>query len=200
MVKKKRGFRIEKKSLQIIISLTILIIGIFAVYALVDLNKPYHSADEIFVTIGNTETFTVLYFDMTLQDAMDENFLIIGASMPIRDYVKEIPDPGHSARDILIIVDGYTMTLQEAIKEKFLTGENTPSEDIYTKEISGSGHVFATLDQILFDDGTTLQEAIDAGEFCADNSCGGNCGNCEEGYDCNAEGVCVISCILLKFV
>jgi len=156
-----------------IIGLLILIIGIFIVNAVVDLNKVWHSADEISVTING--------FDMTFQQAIDEGFLVAGTtSVPDHDYIITPLNPGHSANNILIEVDGYIMSLQDAIDYNVLIDGTTQS---YSTEISGLGHSFSSLDQILITidaEDMTLQDAIDNEKFCHinyENTCGSELGD-----------------------
>ena len=57
---------IQKRYINVVLSMLILIIGIFAVYAVVDKAKAWHSADDILIEVGGNS--------MTLQEAIDNNF------------------------------------------------------------------------------------------------------------------------------
>jgi len=164
---------IKKVYVYSIIGLLILVTGIFIVNAVVDLNKVWHSADEISVTIND--------FDMTFQQAIDEEFLVAGTtSVPDHDYIITPLNPGHSASDILIEVDVYIMSLQDAINYNVLSEGATRD---YSTTISGSGHIFSTLHQILITidaEEMTLQDAIDNEKFCHinyGNTCGSELGD-----------------------
>ncbi len=113
-MKRKRGFRIKKKSFQIIISLIILIIGIFAIYAVVvDKTKAWHSANDILISMQG--------FEGSLQQAIDGGYFI-GLPKSNQPYTQSIPIPGHDIDKIWVSVDGSEMTLQDAISTTGLSG------------------------------------------------------------------------------
>ncbi len=155
MKKRKRGFRIKKKSIQIIIALAILIIGIYAIYALVDFNKAWHSPSEIIVSIDGC--------DVTLQNAIDNNYLDGTVTPAICLLQSDFPDAYHLASEILITSDGFTMTLQEAITNSVL--KNGVATQSYTTEISGTSHLSTAIEVFIDDTFMSLQDAITGGKF-----------------------------------
>ena len=174
---------IKKKVSAIVIPLLILVIGIVIVYASVDFKKPYHSADEIFVTVKG--------FKMTLQNAVDEAFLST-QSTPSVDLVEvESFNPGHFASDFSITTDeGFTVTLQEFIAADYLRG-GVISESSNSKTIHNVG-------EIRLVSGDSFQDILSAGSLqCVPKTCGRICGSTDDGCggtidcgDCSA-GACV---------
>ena len=168
-----------------VVGLLILITGIFVVNAVLDLNSPWHSAEEIVITLNG--------FDITLQQAADEGFLTAGTtSVPDHNYVIAPLIRGHPAGNILIQVGGYTMTLQEAIDYNVLTVGAATS---YSTAILGTGHTFSSLDQIVINVGgseMTLQTAINNEEFC-NPTYGSNCGGdiCINPGTFSCDGTCI---------
>ena len=196
-----------------VVGLLILITGIFVVNAVLDLNSPWHSAEEIVITLNG--------FDITLQQAADEGFLTAGTtSAPDHHYVIAPLLQGHPASSILIEVGGYAMTLQEAIDYNVLTiGASTS----YSTAIVGVGHTLGSLDQIVINvagDEMTLQTAINNEKFCnpaykgecegdvcinpGTVACDGTCIGtsykpvgtvCGTNMQCDATGNCIQACV-----
>lgn len=143
----------KKRPLQFI-GLLILIMGIFTIAAIVDKNKSWHSSDEILITVDG--------YTMTLQEAIDNNVFVDGAT---QSYTTEMLNPGHNANEIWISINGNEMTLQSALSiTKDLCGEDSPSSSyIYTINMGQ----FA--DEIEISPEKSLQDAINTGDFCYDS-------------------------------
>ena len=132
---------------------------------------------------------------MTLQEAIDQGFLVEGAPGPTESYTLEIPNPGHSADEIYVSVDGVEMTLQDAIDSIGLSGSFSSS---YIGSIN-PGHFASEILVSVSGVEMTLQDAIDSGAFscvpdcigkeCGDDGCGGSCGTCGANAYCSA-GIC----------
>ena len=183
---------LRKKHIYVIIGLLILFLGIFIINAAVIKTKAWHSANDILVTISG--------YTMTLQEAIDNNVFIDGAT---QSYTTEIPDPGHGADKIWVSVDGSEMTLQNAISTIGLCGSSSHS---YTGSIN-PGHFASEIEVLIDGSYMSLQEAIDSEEFCCvpetcaglgyncgiwDDGCGGilDCGTCGSYASCPS-GTCV---------
>ena len=96
----------KKKGVYFILGFILLVVSIFTINAVVDKDKAWHNSSEILVTIEG--------YTMTLEEAITNNVFIDGA---IESYTSEIPNPGHSAEEVWISVDGDEKTLQTAIDE-----------------------------------------------------------------------------------
>lgn len=134
-----------KKRYWIFFGLLILFISIFTIVA-IDYESSWHSLDEILVTVDG--------YTMTLEEAMDNNVFIDGAT---QSYTTEIPNPGHNANEIWVSVDGNEMTLQEAIlTTDGLCGSSSITS--YSSSPTSLTYQFANEIEILLD--TSLQDAI----------------------------------------
>jgi len=170
-----------------VVILLVLIIGIFVVKAVVDKTKAWQSSEEILVTVNG--------YVMTLQEAIDNNVFIDGAT---QSYTTEVPNPGHTADMILVTVDGYAMTFKQAVDNNVLTYGATRD---YTTEILG-GHSSTAIEVSIDGSMMSLQEAIDLKYFCApDCSCiattcvGSTCIDSNCGQTCDGTLLPDCSCI-----
>ena len=144
--------KISNKTIFISLVAVLLIIGI-GVYAYTQqIPNPGHGCDAVLVSVDG--------FTMTLQEAIDNGFLVEGAPSPTQDYTTEISGAYHTGNDIYVSVDGNEMNLQQAI-DSSLYGSVSSS---YNSNIV-FGH---SADEILISvDGSemSLQDAINGGEF-----------------------------------
>ena len=173
----------KKRCVYTIITLFILVAGIFTVYAAVIKERGWHDSDNILITVDG--------FSMTLQEAINNNVFISGAT---QSSTTEIPNPGHSANKVWVSVNGVETTLQDAISTIGLCGNSSnPYID------STSLGQFAN--EIEISPGTSLQDAINSGEFCCAPDCSDagsycvgdtyidpNCGRTCEGTKLTADG------------
>lgn len=132
-----------------------IIIGVFiilgSVYAVSD---PGHSADEILVTINN--------YIMTLQEAIDNGFLMEGGAVPSQDYTTNL-NPSHLGSEIKINLGGTTTTIQDAIDSGtiFCRDQNSIFSGILSLG-HGSDKVEVTVEE----ETMTFQNAINSKKFC----------------------------------
>ena len=144
--------KFSNKIIFISIVAVLLIIGI-GVYAYTQQIPSHgHGCDAVLVSVDG--------FTMTLQEAIDNGFLVEGAPSPTQDYTTEISGAYHTGNDIYVSVDGNEMNLQQAI-DSSLYGSVSSS---YNSNIV-FGH---SADEILISvDGSemSLQDAINGGEF-----------------------------------
>jgi len=168
---------VKKRYIYAIITLLILVIGIFTIYAAVDTDKAWHSPNEVLVTVDG--------YTMTLQNATDNNVFIDGAT---QSFTTEIPSSGHNFSEIWISIDGNEKTLQDALSiSNDLCGSFTTS---YSSAPSSLAYHFAS--EIEISPGTSLQDAIDKGDFCS--SCVPDCN-----VDCQPDG-CGEMCPCLGYI
>jgi hypothetical protein len=149
----------------LIISLLILITGIFIVNAAVDkTTKGWHPADDFLIEIDG--------FTMTLQEAITNNLFIDGATA---DDTISISGINHAADEIWISVDGTEDTLQNTLPGiNAICGTTTSA---YSSTPTPSVYHFANEIEVTIDSSTiSFQDAIDSGEFCCipDCSCATN--------------------------
>jgi len=170
----------KKRSIYAIITLLILVIGIFAISAVVVKTKAWHDSDHILITVNG--------FNMTLQEAIDYNVFVDGAT---QSYTTEIPNPGHSADEIWVSVDDNETTLQDALSTIGLCGISSPSSSYISSTDLGQ---FAN--EIEISSGTSLQDAIDSGELVSvDGDWTGWSGwSHPNAYDDGAGGTCSVEC------
>ena len=165
----------KKRVVYTIIGLFILVAGIFTVYAAVIKERGWHDSDNILITVDG--------FSMTLQEAINNNVFISGAT---QSSTTEIPNPGHSANKVWVSVNGVETTLQDAISTIGLCGNSSnPYID------STSLGQFAN--EIEISPGTSLQDAINSGEFCCAPNTGSSCGGsiCVNPGTVMCDGTCV---------
>ncbi len=178
-----------------------LILGIFVVYALVTSTGAWHTPNEVIVTIGDC--------DVTLQDAINNEWLKEIVTPTTCLLESEFPDAYHLASEIILTVNGYDITMQDAIDLNYFKGTATISS---SSSSPSQGHpateVEVTVDSVV----KTLQDAINAAdlkEICIPETCptssGCECGICNDGcvgtIDCGictdatcVEGECVGVC------
>lgn len=146
---------VKKRSIYTIIGLLILIIGIVTINAVVDKTKDWHDSSDILITVDG--------FNMTLQEAVNDNVFIEGAT---QSSTTEIPNPGHSADEIWVSINGDEMSLEQALSTTGLCGSDSPSSS-YTESIN----VGQFASEIEISPGTSLQDVINSGEFCCAPDC-----------------------------
>lgn len=182
----KLGVNINKKNWRLISIICIFLIGIgFVIAAYNNIPNPGHGGDRVLVEINN-------YF-MTLQEAIDGEYLTNEGNIPSTDLTTQISGDSHDARNIYISVDGIENNLNDVINGLGLCGTFSSS---YSQDII-MGHsgedVLVTIEIVE----KSLQEAINVGDFCCipisgecgDDGCGGNLGGCGSN-DC-VNNVCV---------
>ncbi len=145
--------KFSNKIIFISIAVVLLIVGIIIAYEYTQqIPNPGHGCDAVLVSVDG--------FTMTLQEAIDNGFLVEGAPSPTQDYTTEISGAYHTGNDIYVSVNGNEMNLQQAI-DSSLYGSVSSS---YNSNIV-FGH---SADEILISvDGSemSLQDAINGGEF-----------------------------------
>jgi len=167
---------LKKRYIYAIIGLLILFIGIFVVNAVVDkTTKGWHSATKILIIVDG--------FTMTLQDAIDNNVFIDGATT---NYATSISAPSHSADEIWISVEDGEMNLIQALSSTNKLCPAFPLKTSYFSAPTSLAYHFATEIEVTPD--TSLQDAINEGNFCV-SSCIPNCTGKEWGND-GCGGIC----------
>jgi hypothetical protein len=152
-------FDTKKRTLNIILPLLILIIGIFAVYAVVYKTKGWHSADDFLISIDG--------YTMSLQEAITNNVFINGATT---DYTTSISGTSHNADEIWISVNGNEMTLQYFLSLGSIETDVAPdglcgsSSNPYSNNTNPS-HFASEIEVSVHDSIMSLQDAIDTGEL-----------------------------------
>ncbi len=196
----KRGKNKSKKRHNKLFSL-IMVMGIFVlltagIYAVLIILNPGHSPEEIIVTIDNC--------DVTLQSAIDNNYLK-GTATPTTCLLKsEFPKTYHLASEITVTIDSYTLTLQDVINQNYFKGTDIISS---STSLPSKGHsannvevtvnsIQKTLQDTLSELRCVLNTCIDLGYECGtwDDACGGtlNCSDCGPGSACS-EGSCILT-------
>ena len=154
-----------KKRYAHIITGLFLILGIFVVYALVTATGAWHASNEVILTINSC--------DVTLQDAIDNEWLKEVVTPPSCLSEIELPDAYHRANEIILTIGSYDLTMQDAIDLDYFTGTGTISPPFSSPS---QGHPATEIEVTVDSVAKTLQEAIDSGDFsCADNA-GQDCG------------------------
>ena len=146
----------KQKALYFSLGILILVAGIFAVNALIEGTR--HAQTNILVTIDDTYT-------MTLQEAINGNYLNQGATLPTSSGTTTL-SVGHNPNEIWVYVNQNEMTLQNAIDTVGLCGNSNP-KDSYTNYNLNPGHLAS---EIQYDATQNLQQAIDEGVFCCEDS------------------------------
>ncbi len=170
--------RISNKIIFVSIVLVLLAIGVYAYTQ--QIPNPGHGADEILISVND--------FTMTLQEAIDNAFLVDGTSSPTQDYTTEISGAYQTGDEIYVSVSGSGKTLQQAISTS-LCGSGSYS---YSSGISlghSASEVLVSVNGVEM----TLQNAINSGEFCCASNYGDSCGGsaCVNAGIVNCEGDCV---------
>jgi len=181
----------KQKVLYFSLGIFILIAGIFAVNALIAGTR--HAPTNVLVTINSQK--------MTLQEAINGNYLNQGATLPTSSGTTTL-SVGHNPNEIWVYVNQNEMTLQNAIDTVGLCGNSNP-KDSYTNYNLNPGHLAS---EIQYDATQNLQQAIDEGVFCCEDStwtpatstvCSGtsftqtsNCGNTRTATGTKTDGAC----------
>jgi hypothetical protein len=139
----------------LLITLAIIFIG----SNVLAISNPGHSADEILITINN--------IPMTLQEAIDNEFLKDWATQPTQDIYTKTILKWHDANKITISIDGEK-SLQETIDDTQISFcQDVNPWDLVRKLISNLGHFSDKIDVQFEGQPTTLQAMIDNSEFCS---------------------------------
>ncbi|MCK5043814.1 hypothetical protein KAR52_02330 [Candidatus Pacearchaeota archaeon] len=157
---------IKKRYINVILSLLILIIGIFAVYAVVDKTKAWHPADNILIDVGGNP--------MTLQEAISNNVFVEGTTT---GYTSPAPTSSHSDDEIWVSIDGSEKTLMSAIAITDGLCGSSPTTS-YSSALN-PGHL---ANEIELSTGESFQDAIDNGDFCVYECVPDTCESL--GYEC----------------
>ncbi len=186
MKKRKRGLRIKNKSIQIIIALAILIIGIYAIYAQVNEDEAWHPSEQVIVSIDNC--------NVTLQDAIDYGYL--DGTAPATNCLSQLdfPDAYHFANETIVTINIYTLTLEDAIDDGYFDGTGTISAS--SSSLPSTGHLAEEIKVFVDSVAMSLQEAITNEMLvatCVPGTCvslGYECGiwddGCEGTLDCGS--------------
>ena len=144
----------SKKKYFAFMTLGIILSSVILAYALAD--GTLHSANNVFI---NTQGF-----EMSLQKAIDENFLVLGGATPGEDYpISGIPT--EYGQNIYISVGGEDKTLAEMVTNKGLLCSSTSSSgDSYSGTIT-LGHRGEEI-SVNIGGEMNLQKAINEGKFC----------------------------------
>ena len=150
--------------------LLVFIIGIIiTINAIVDKTTAWHSANDVLISINN--------FAMTLQEAIDNEFLVECAQEPNQSYTLQPPEPNHQMDRIWISIDGSEMSLQEAISTTSFCGNSITNS--YNNDIN-PGHLASEIEILMNGSEMSLQDAIDTGEFCPTSHAYSSCYNNSE--------------------
>jgi hypothetical protein len=123
------------------------------------ISNPGHSADEILITIND--------ITMTLQEAIDNEFLKDWATQPTQDIYTKIMLKGHDANKITISIDGEK-SLQEVVNDSQISFcQDVNSWGLMRRLISNIGHFSDKVEVQFKGQPTTLQAMIDNSEFCS---------------------------------
>ncbi|MBR9701972.1 thrombospondin type-1 domain-containing protein [Candidatus Pacearchaeota archaeon] len=149
----------NKKRLIYIIPILILIGFVFAAYSQ-DIPNPGHGAEDLLISVNG--------YTMTLQEAIDNDFLVDNGPSPTSDIYTTQTLSGNSADEIFVSIDGIGRSLQNATNLLSLLSSDTPSS--YSSNIA-FGHSADEIWVSIEGNEMTLQAAIDDGEFnCVDSS------------------------------
>lgn len=140
----------KKRLIYLIPFLAILIVGIIFAYTS-QIPNPGHGGNELLVSVDG--------YTMTLQEAIDNDFLVDNGPSPTKSYTSQVLT-GHS-ENIFVSVSGNEKTIGQAISSS-LCGSGS---DTYNSAIT-LGHdasdIWVSIDGVEM----TLQSAINGGEFC----------------------------------
>ena len=144
-----------------------------------------HGADKVFVSVKG--------YKMSLQEAVNNNYLKAGGSSPSDDLTTSISGGFHSLDEIFVSVSGSDMTLQQAIS----SGLCSSSSGSYSGNVI-LGH---TGDELTLSSGKNLQQAINDGDYASwspltSTVCGGTSfiqtSNCGTTRKSNGGKCCVV--------
>jgi hypothetical protein len=135
-----------------------------------------HDANEILITLNG--------FKMTLQEAIDNKFLVDEIALPTRHYTSSV-NPGHTADEIIISINGQVKTLQEAINGATLQNKGLCSSSGNPSNKPSIGHLST---DVKISSTETLQQSINAGKFCDQYTYSWN------SNDPSWTGACSVSC------
>ncbi len=134
--------------------------------------NPGHSAEEILITINSQI--------MTLQEAMDDNFLKDTIALPSTEGTTSLTK-SHPADNLQIYL-GERLSLQESIDKIGVT--TSIANKGFCRDAPGFFNWLFNLghdaDQISFNDGETLQEKINSQQFCSYEWVYSGWGECSE--------------------
>ena len=188
----------KKRLIYLIPFLAILIVGIIFAYTS-QVPNPGHGADKILISVDG--------YTMTLQEAIDNDFLVDNGPSPTKSYTSQVLT-GHS-ENIFVSVSGNEKTIGQAISSS-LCGSGS---DTYNSAITlghNANEIWVSIDGSEM----TLQSAINRGEFCCScspSACvGSTCTDLGKhqicpgtkpavnggwtGYTCGGWGACSASC------
>ena len=165
--------KLNKNYRYILAGVLIIIFSVLIVNALISGTK--HSQTNILVNVDG--------YTMTLQEAINNNYLKQGAVSPLGVVGPTSISVGHLPSEILVSVDGSEMTLAAAIAGAGLCGSTSIP---YTGSIN-PGHRASEIEVIIGGSTKTLQAAIDGGDFCCTDTCS------SLGYTCGTYTICGVS-------
>jgi len=111
-----------------------------------------HGGDKILVNVNS--------YTMSLQEAVNNNYLKAGGSSPSDDLTTSISGEFHSLDEIFVSVSGSDMSLQQAINSGNLCSSSSGS-------YSGNVILGHKGDEVTLSSGKSLQQAINDGDYCA---------------------------------
>ena len=111
-----------------------------------------HGADNIFVSVKG--------YKMSLQQAVNNNFLKAGGPSPSGNLTTSTSGAFHSLDEIFVSVSGNDITLQSAINSGSLCSSSSGS-------YSGNVILGHKGDELTLSSGKSLQQAINDGDYCA---------------------------------
>ena len=138
------------------IMILVLFMLIISVYALTAPN-PGHTSDFILAQVDG--------YTMTLQEAINNGFLVDCTPPATQSYTTSVGVQGHKADQITVSVKGMDMTLQEAISTSLCRYAPEATTSVKT------GHSSTGVSVEVSGVEMTLQEAIDNELFCAPIDC-----------------------------
>jgi len=141
----------QKKSVYVIAGIIILIASLLTINGLIVGTR--HSQGNILVSVDG--------YTMTLQEAINNNYLNTGANSPTSAGTPSV-SVGHNPSEIWVSIDGSEMTLADAIAADTLCGTTFVP---YTGSIN-PGHLASEIEVTIDGSTKTLQDAIDEGDFC----------------------------------
>ncbi len=170
---KKSKRHISKRFLYTLIIIGILLITVVGVYAFINATGGGHTSNEIILTINSC--------DVTLQDAINNEWLKETVAPTTCLSEAEFPDAYHLASEIILTINSYDVTMQDAIDQNYFKGTGTISS---SSSSPSQGHPATEVEVTVNSVGKNLQNAIDDGDFSCVDGAGDPCG----GDVCMTEG------------
>jgi hypothetical protein len=156
------------KVFYIIIALVILgaiVVGVHAATTgLISPVNPGHNSSQVFISVGSNKY-------ITLQDAIDEGYLLGQNFSSIRITLLPVNAPYELANQIIISFKGQKMTLQEAVNTNVFINNVLQVGYSYSTNVLSGGDIGANVNINTTNGNMTLQNAINTGLKLLSSAC-----------------------------